>query len=95
MSEMAAFLRARGKFPLSLIHNPAKTWSFVGAVPVDLAWVYDDIQDVKDAAQFGAGLVRKRAHREGRRFATRTWPTREAALAEAAALGHQVAGQGG
>lgn len=76
-----------GKLPLSLIKFPVGTYGFVGSVPVDLRFVYDDVQDCIDAAQFGPGMIRKRCEREGRRFGTRTWPTAAAALADAAALG--------
>jgi hypothetical protein len=93
MSEMAAFLRMRDKLPLSVIQFPVGSWGFVGSVPVELRWVYDDLQDCRDAAAYGERLARLKAHREGRRFATRTWPTQSAAVADAKAAGYVVAGE--
>ena len=74
-------------FGLHLIKNPAGTFSFVGDVPVELAWTTEDggqpsEEQVKIAVQFGPRFAKVKP---------RTWPTAEAALKEAEALGYTVA----
>ena len=74
-------------YGLHIIKNPAGTYSFVGDVPAELAWTTQDgekpsEEQVKIAVQFGPRFARVK---------TRTWPTAEAALREAEALGYTVA----
>ena len=69
---------------LHLIQNPSGTYSFVGDVPVELAWVTEDggvpsEEQVKIAAQFGPRFAKVKE---------REWPTAEEALKEAEALGY-------
>ena len=73
---------------LHCIENPNKTFSFVGSVPVNLSYFRRDglpltEEDVRGIRQCGAGLFRKT-------IGCRTWPTREAAIAEASSLGYDV-----
>lgn len=73
---------------LHVTKNPAGTWSFVGTVPICLLYFRRDGQpltedDIQGIRQCGAGLFRKT-------IGSRTWPTREAAIAEAQALGYKV-----
>ena len=75
---------------LHILKNPAGTFHFVGRVPLDLAFIADDPQDAMDAAKFGAGLIRKRAEREGRVFKTRTFATEQEAREFAVSLGYKV-----
>ena len=61
--------------PNALIKNPAGTWSFVGAVSPELAYVTRDggtptAQQLEDARSFGPGIVGLRS---------RVWQTREEA----------------
>ena len=76
-----------GKLPANcLIKNPAKSFSFVGSVDARLGYKRKDgsepsDEELRNAAKFGprlAGLV------------TRTYPTREAAIAAADAIGATV-----
>lgn len=74
-------------YDLHIIKNPAGTFSFVGNVPVELAWATEDgekpsEEQVKIALQFGPRFAKVKP---------RTWPTAEAALAEAEALRYTVA----
>ncbi len=72
--------------PNCLIKNPAGSYSFVGRVDARLGYVRKDgtpasDEELSKAAKYGprlAGLV------------TRTWPTQEAALETAAAIGATV-----
>lgn len=63
-----------------LIQFPSGKFGFVGKVPVELAFEYDSIEDVKIAQHSGPGIAGKIAAREGRVFGTRVWDTKEAAL---------------
>jgi glutamate synthase domain-containing protein 2 len=63
-----------------IIQFPSGRFGFVGRVPVELAFEYDSIEDVKIAQHSGPGIAGKIAAREGRVFRTRTWDTKEAAL---------------
>ena len=74
-------------FGLHLIKNPSGTFSFGGTWPAELAWTTQDggkpsEEQVKIAVQFGPRFARLK---------TRTWPTAEAALRDAEALGYTVA----
>lgn len=73
-----------------LIQFPSGKFGFVGRVPVELAFVYDSVEDVKNAQHSGPGIAGKIAAREGRTFGTRVWETREAALAAATLLNIDV-----
>lgn len=75
---------------LHLIKNPVGTFHFVGRVPDCLAYETDRPQAIKDARQFGPGLIIRQAEREGFTFRTKTWATKEAALEEAEAQGFVV-----
>ena len=66
---------------LHIIKNPKGTYHFVGNVPIELAFIYDDKQDALDAVKFGPGLIRQIAEKAGRKFATRTFVTEADALA--------------
>ena len=73
-------------FGLYLIQNPSGTYSFVGTVPVELAWTTEDgkmpsEEQVKIAVQCGPRFAKVKK---------RTWLTAEAARAEAEALGYTV-----
>lgn len=79
-------LAAAKNVGLNVLQYPSGAWGFVGKVPVELAWTAKDggaadPAEVKKAAQFGArfGDVK-----------TRTWATKEAAVADAQALGYDV-----
>ena len=77
MSEMQEYLRmGKGKFELSLIKNPVGTYSFVGTVPVELAYV-NPTPEKLDARKYGARFGPK----------TRTYQTIEAAKKAAGDLG--------
>lgn len=74
-------------YGLRIVKNPSGTYSFVGTVPVELAWATEDgktpsEEQVKIAVQCGPRFARLK---------TRTWPTAEAALKEAEELGYTVA----
>jgi len=69
-----------------LLKNPAGSFSFAGSVPVELSYEMKDGSPVTDEAA-------QKARDFGPRLAgvkTRTWPTREDALAAAEALGVTV-----
>lgn len=73
-----------------LIQYPTGRFGFVGAVPADLAYIGTDGQPLTaelyaKVRDFGPGMFRDAVK-------TRTWPTREAALADAAQLGYTVKG---
>jgi hypothetical protein len=76
-----------GKLPPNcLIRNPAGSFSFVGSVDARLGYVCKDgsaptDEQLRKAAQFGPGLIGLR---------TRTYPTQEAAIAAAEAIGATV-----
>jgi hypothetical protein len=77
-----------GGLGLHVTLNPAGTWSFVGTVPIGLQYFRRDgspltDEDVKRITMCGAGLFRKT-------IGTRTWPSREEAIAEAEKLGFAV-----
>lgn len=77
-----------GGLGLHIGQNPAKTFSFSGSVPAILAYYRKDGQplteeDARKVIQFGAGLYCNT-------IGSRTWPTREAAIADAEALGFTV-----
>lgn len=78
-----------GRLPLSVIQYPSGKWGFVGSVPGELAYETSNPDYIRLAANVGAGLVRKRAEREGGFFRTRTWETQGAAVAEAERLGYE------
>lgn len=68
-----------GNIGMNVIQNPTGTWSFVGRVPAHLALVMKDGSPVtaeaaKIASSFGPALAKVR---------TRSWPTKEEALAAA------------
>jgi len=74
-------------YGLRIIKNPSGTYSFVGAVPVELVWVTEDgktpsEEQVKLAVKLGPRFAKLK---------TRTWLTAEEALQEAKALGYTVA----
>lgn len=46
--ELSQFMKAQGKFQLSLIKNPAGTYHFVGSVPVKLGWMNKDGSELSD-----------------------------------------------
>ncbi len=79
------------KLPLCVIQFPVGTWGFVGSVPLELKWVYDDSESVRIAMQSGEGFARAIAKREGKIFKTCTWQTKEEAIAAATAAGYSVA----
>ena len=66
-----------------VIKFPSGKFGFVGAVPVDLAFEYDSLEDVKSAQIAGPGIARQIAERNGRVFKTRVWDTAEDALRSA------------
>lgn len=74
-----------------VIQFPSGKFGFVGKVPVDLAFEYDSIEDVKAAQHSGPGIARKIAERNGRIFHTRVWDTAEDALRSA----HNILGTEG
>ncbi len=62
-TEMQQALKMLGHMRLHVLHNPAGTYSFVGAVPVDLGYVGRDGHELtadeqRKVAQFGAGMFR-------------------------------------
>jgi hypothetical protein len=63
-----------------LIQYPSGKFGFVGKVPVELAFEYDDIEDVKTAQIAGERIAKIIAKREGRTFATRVWDTEADAM---------------
>jgi len=73
-----------GKLPPNcVIRNPAGSYSFCGSVDARLGYICKDgstptDEQLRNAAQFGPGLIGLR---------TRTYPTREAAIAAADAIG--------
>jgi len=75
-------------FGLSILRNPAGTYSFVGRVPVALAYYHRErggpltSDEARAVVQCGPGLFRW--------CGTRTYLTREAAEAEASAHGYIV-----
>lgn len=75
----------------NLIQFPSGKYGFVGRVPVDLAWAYESIEDVKNAQHAGPGIAARIAKREGRTFSARVWDTDAEARAAALALGAEVA----
>ena len=78
-------------FPLVVIQYPTGRFGFAGRVPAELAFIADSPDDVTCAIQCGAGLARKIAARNGRKFETRTFASAADALAAAATIGHPVA----
>ena len=80
-----------GNLLLSVIKNPAGTFNLVGPVPAALAFEGDLTEELLSIAKnCGPGFASRTAAREGCVFKTRTWPTAEAAIADAAALGFQA-----
>lgn len=77
-----------GGLGIHVIHNPARTYSFVGSVPVGLSHVQIDGTDITDeqaqaVARHGAGLYRKTIQ-------TRVFATREQAVQFAESRGYEV-----
>jgi hypothetical protein len=80
MSELTAALGALRRLPLCLHKNPAGTWSFVGSVPVALAYT-GPADAIEKGRQFGFGFVKHLGVK------ARIYQTPEEALAAAAAIG--------
>ena len=78
------------KLSLVLIKNPVGTYHFVGSVPTDLAFDTDRPDLIEMACHCGPGFAKKAAERTGNYFNTKTWPTAQAALAQAKQYGHEV-----
>ena len=76
--------------PLSLIKYPSGRWGFVGRVPSDLAFIYEDKSDLDAALHSGPRIARLIAQRHGRVFIQRSWESEAAARTEAAALGYVI-----
>lgn len=80
-----------GNLGLHVDHWPSGKFGFVGSIPIELAYEYADgsfpisDKDAKDIQSFGPGLVMK-----SRGIRTRSWQSREAAIAEAERLGYKV-----
>jgi hypothetical protein len=72
-------LTANHDAALHIIPNPAGTFHFVGKVPPQLAFIYESEEDVATALHCGPGIARRIAEKNGRTFASRTFPTAEAA----------------
>ena len=75
------------RYQLGVIEYPAGVYGVGGAVPRVLAHDCTDPEVLDCARHCGPGLAKKMAARKGTTFNTRTWPTEEAARAEALALG--------
>lgn len=67
----------------NVIKFPSGKFGFVGKVPVELAFEYDSIEDVKIAQHSGPRIAGLIAAKEGRVFKTRVWNTKEDALRSA------------
>lgn len=78
------------KLPLVLIKYPVGTYGFAGSVPVELAFDTDRPDLIEMACRCGPGFARKAAERTGNYFNTKSWPTAEAALAQAKQYGYEV-----
>ena len=74
--------------PLTVLQYPSGRWGFVGSVPAELAFNFEDLRDVQCAQSSGFRIAASIAAREGRTFSTRAWDSEADALAEAARLGH-------
>lgn len=89
MTDMQSALATVSNLPQNVVMlNPAGTWSFVGAVDIRLSYFRRDgqpltEQEVSGIRSHGAGLYRKT-------IGSCTWPTREAAIAAADAIGATV-----
>lgn len=78
------------KLNLVLIKNPAGTYHFVGSVPTEIAFDTNRPDLIEMACHCGPGFAKKAAERTGDYFKTKSWPTADAALAQAKQYGHTV-----
>jgi hypothetical protein len=77
-------------YALSVIQFPSGRWGFVGQVPEALAIESSNPELARVAKQCGMTIARAIAKRTSDIIRERVWDTKEAALAEAAALGYEV-----
>lgn len=72
---------------LSILEYPSGKFGFVGSVPPQLAVETDDPSLIEVGARCGIGIAKRIAANRSKYFRARTWETKEAAQAEAEALG--------
>ena len=80
MNELAALMNMRGSLGLHVIDNPNGTYSFVGHVPMVLAYE-GPAEDIEIGRKHGFGLVRNKVRKL-------VWPTAEAAWQAAKNAGY-------
>ena len=79
-----------GPATCSVTKCPTGVYTFVGSVPLRLAFEFDSIEDAIAASKFGLGLAKSVAKSKGRRIRTRVFDTEKDALDFAHTMGIEV-----
>lgn len=80
-----------GPMSCNILRASSGKYTFVGTIPVRLAFIFEDAEDARIAAQHGLGLAKQIAKKNGRTIKSRTFDTEQDARDFAHGMGIEVA----